>query len=473
MNSIEKLVYDNVVLPIVKIDGNDKVILEEDYEKIKLSAKEREFLNYLLMVNNIEIKKELITKNDRENLVKDYEYGEKMTYGLSDRDVPVYSEVEFDKFGNVRFADYKELEKFLEEEFIPLNIDMKRKKNTETGDYDLYPSIQLNKIVKLRFSEVEVKAVLKYLDKKGIRVGGTNHSLDSEFENYDYLRNYKNIMQPESLTKEETFNKFALYKEFNDPVVREQIIMGNMRLVPYLVYRYAKNYGVDHYELEQYGYEGLIEAVDKFDYKKGYSFFTYAKWYIRSAIWRGLLEQELSMGIRQWYFLNAIKEVEDDSLENIGDNPKLARDVVQLLIDQGYVSSDSIDYNIQKILVSKPVSLDEMIENDQDIISNDIETSVLGERDSVSEGVLNLLDVLSPIQKQIIIKKFGLDGEKPKLMKEIVEEFNLSASRIGSLYRSAINKLRRPAENVELSYYESTLYGNDSIEEIHDVYKSR
>ena len=153
---------------------------------------------------------------------------------------------------------------------------------------ELCPTIQLSKIENLNLSEKEIEYVFSYLKQRGIIVRGKKSTFDQDFENYDYYSTYRSQILPKPLEKDELQAKFVLYKKTKDPILKEQLILSNLRLVPYVAWKYSIMYNIPVEEIESYGYEGLIESIDKYNPELGFSFSTYAIENIKGVIKTGI-----------------------------------------------------------------------------------------------------------------------------------------------------------------------------------------
>ena len=167
------------------------------------------------------------------------------------------------------FDSIKEFDRFILTEFIPDNVRMKinysrRGKDLIGSRYDdeyeerkPYPSIRLNAIKQLNLSKELFDHVIKLLEREGIRIGGFSHELDVETANYDYIKTYASPKYEKLLTPQEEKDKFNEYRKTHDPELREELILRNVRLVPYIAWQIALRHEVNQHELESYGYEGF------------------------------------------------------------------------------------------------------------------------------------------------------------------------------------------------------------------------
>lgn len=371
----------------------------------------------------------------------------------------------------------KDLISFLEENFIPKKVVTKQIKNKKTGEIKIFPSIKLDEIMKLNLTDEQIEQALNYLKESKIEIEELHQEKASETDVYNYYKSHREIINPKTLKQQEEKEKFAILKLTNNPIIREQIIINNIALVPYLAWFYAKKYDLDQKELEQYGYEGLIYAIDNFDLKKEKPFFNYANPCIKAFIQNGV--KELNFLKRSEGFIqDAIEQVEELHGETIRDNPKLAEKAANILIKENHISEKHKEDNIRRILLHTATSIDEMLENDEDIISNK-KISIEEENTTMKKLIGTILDKLTPRQRRVIELRFGLDGSK-KTQEETATIMKISYQRVHQLEHKAINKLRYYTKVIKKEYErindnESIFIdsGNDYLEETHNTHKKR
>lgn len=430
-----------------KLDGT-QYVLESDLEKLNLTESEERYIRKILKKNQVRMESEKRTKKNRSSRVKDLAYGEQKKSGNRKNDIPVEAEIEYDE-DQILDADYSKLDQFIEERLIPEYIQMKQRK-TEKEEKEYYPSIQLKHIIKFKFSEDEIEHILNYLEEKGIRVAGTNQSLDSEFENYDYIKTYKTSILPESLSKEEIKEKFAIYEVTRDPVIREQLILGNMRLVPYLAGFLAKKFGANRSELEQSGYEGLIKAVDRYRCEYNTSFSSFAIPYIKGEMLISLKDTFPYMSRNFLYaYLNAKRTIEEENNISIYDSPEYIDEIVDLLIKENKISPTFREENIRRIrlLNSKDVD-EEWIEVENLISLFSVEDEVIGKEtiDTLKEA----MKILTERQQKVLTLRFGLEDGEKRSLEQTAKIFHLNRETIRQIEKTAILRLRHSSH-----YYHS------------------
>ena len=396
----------------------------------------------------MELEKSIIDKQSRTTTSINYDYGKNQSEGTVAVDIPEKAEIAYNKHDDLIYEDYSKLDEFLEKEFIPANVTMRKKVKSQDTEGRIYPFIQLSAIVKLRLSELETKHVMEYLSENGIYVRGINSTIDEEFENYDYYRTYRSAILPETLSEDDQLQKFALYYQTKDPVLREQLIIANMRLASYIAYKMSVAYGIDIHELVGYGYEGLIEAVDRFNPTYGHKFSSYAYKYIKGYILKGISELQ-GIDKAYWFagFLKAKRQVEiaGTTLES---NPELAYQIVDIMVKDGAISpKNAQDFPqflemsfCKKILTEEELAADDEEKNPENMAINA----------NLKELMMKVLDTLDPREKRILELRFGFGNNNPLSREEIAQELGISVTRIRQIESQAIKKLRHPRNSSKL-----------------------
>ena len=259
---------------------------------------------------------------------------------------------------------------------------------------------------------------------------------------------FRDILDEPLLTREEEV-ELAKRIEKGDERAREKLINSNLRLVISM----AKNYNTDEYtlmDLIQEGNIGLMKAVEKYDYKLGYKFSTYAVWWIKQSINRAISSQMKTIRFPAYYVENMLKviEVRDKLLQELGREPlfeevaeetKLKADKVEEIL---FWTSDPLSLEAPRTLdgvILKDLLMDE---------ETDVEGSVLEE--STYEEIKLLLDTLSEQEKRVIIKRFGLDTDKPMTLEEVSKEEGVTRESIRQIEKKALRKMNVIARSFEL-----------------------
>ena len=403
-------------------------ILDSDLENLNLGESEMFEVTNFLEENGISVKKrdELLKENSK-LLVRDFEYGSEETdSSCCKRDAKVAT-VCYDDAGNVIFSDFKEIADFLEKEFIPKHLKNKKRYDNMTGEVSYYQSIQLNKIVHLGLSEIEFAYVMDYLKDSNIMVSGYDTSLESEFSNYESLTTYRGFNYPLKLETEELYLLLTQYRETPTIEIRNKIVEGNMRLVPYICAKYINIINIPFSDICSCGFEFLIKAVEKFNLSYGTTFSTYAC----SAIERGVAREIAVLagfGNTAEFFdyinvHNAILDYYRENCENIPDN--INEEIIMLLKETGKYSNKKL----QKIRF--------MINN-----FNYVEFDKI--KNFFNEEIRNSIDSLPKREADFIKLYYGIDCDSCSFTK-ISKIYGLSDSRVGQIVQKAYRHLRHPS----------------------------
>ena len=450
MSKLEEIIFEGIKGMIRTDSDGSKYIAEEDINKMCSNVKEQDLIKKIAKEHNIIVKIEMVEKKDRPKLVREYEYGTLIGSTEEFRDKPVYSVIEYDHNGNIIYENYDNLKEFLEEEFLPNNITYKRQVKSQDSSGRLYPFLQLNMLVKLGLSDREMEYALNYLNDIGVYVRGIDSSIDQGFENYDYYVTYRSQKLADTISKQELLNKIKEYKETGDLKLRNEIITVNLRLARWCAYKYAIIYGANIDELSSYAYEGLMYALEKFDWTLGFSFSTYAVLTIKGFIQRGFKEMKYGREDTKWIdeFVKAKRIVEKENGCTLEDHPELADDINRLMTGSlGEYDSNENMLRINYYASERMFCLDDLIERESDELID--EKQSIGLDDYIDfmdlkQALQYALSTLTPLEAAVISLRFGLKDNEPKTIAKVGKMFNLSVDRVRNIEEKAIKKLRHP-----------------------------
>ena len=267
----------------------------------------------------------------------------------------------------------------------------------------------------------------------------------------DPVRMYlKEIGRVPLLTAEEEVY-LAKRMEQGDEEAQKRLAEANLRLVVSIAKRYVGR-GMLFLDLIQEGNLGLIKAVEKFDYNKGYKFSTYATWWIRQAITRAIADQArtIRIPVHMVETINKLIRVSRQLLQKLGREPS-----AEEIAKEMEISVDRVR-EIMKI-AQEPVSLETPIGEEEDSHLGDFledqEAPAPAEAASftlLKEQLEEVLDTLTPREENVLRLRFGLDDGKTRTLEEVGKEFNVTRERIRLIEAKALRKLRHPSRSRKL-----------------------
>ena len=283
------------------------------------------------------------------------------------------------------------------------------------------------------------------LDNLDPSVGADGVSIDDPVKVY-----LKEIGRVPLLTPDEEVD-LAVRITNGDEAAKKRLSEANLRLVVSIAKRYLGR-GMQFLDLIQEGNLGLIKAVEKFDYTKGYKFSTYATWWIRQAITRAIADQArtIRIPVHMVETINKVKKVSSQLLHANGREPS-AEEV-----------AEELDMPVDKVreimrVAQEPVSLETPIGEEEDSHLGDFipDDDAPAPADAASHTLLketlsSVLDSLTPREEKVLRLRFGLEDGRSRTLEEVGKEFNVTRERIRQIEAKALRKLRHPSRSKKL-----------------------
>jgi RNA polymerase primary sigma factor len=270
----------------------------------------------------------------------------------------------------------------------------------------------------------------------------------------DPVRMYlKEIGRIPLLTAEEEV-ELAKRIEQGDEEAKRRLAEANLRLVVSIAKRYVGR-GMLFLDLIQEGNLGLIKAVEKFDYRKGYKFSTYATWWIRQAITRAIADQArtIRIPVHMVETINKLVRVQRQLLQELGRDPAPEEIAKEMDIPVERVRE------IMKI-AQEPVSLETPIGEEEDSHLGDFieDEDALAPAEAASfillkEQLEEVLETLTPRERDVLRLRFGLEDGKARTLEEVGQKFKVTRERIRQIEAKALRKLRHPSRSKKLKDY--------------------
>ena len=267
----------------------------------------------------------------------------------------------------------------------------------------------------------------------------------------DPVRMYLKEMGKISLLTADQKVEIATRIANGDESAREKLAEANLRLVVSIAKRYVGR-GMLFLDLIQEGNLGLIKAVEKFDYTKGYKFSTYATWWIRQAITRAIADQArtIRIPVHMVETINKLSRVKRQLLQELGRDPQPD----EIAAEMG-VSPEKVR-EIMKI-AQDPVSLETPIGEEEDshlgdfIPDDDVPAPAEAATATLlKEQLMDVLNTLTPREEKVLRLRFGIDDGHQRTLEEVGKEFNVTRERIRQIEAKALRKLRHPSRSRKL-----------------------
>ncbi len=270
----------------------------------------------------------------------------------------------------------------------------------------------------------------------------------------DSLRLYLREIGKVSLLTADQEVSLAKRIERGDMSAKTQMTEANLRLVVSIAKGYLGR-GLSFLDLIQEGSLGLIRAVEKFDYRKGYKFSTYATWWIRQAITRAIADQArtIRIPVHMVETINKLIRVSRGLLQELGREPT-AEEIAERML----ITADKVREIVK--VSQEPVSLETPIGEEEDSHLGDFipDNQALAPSDAAShkllkEQVESVLEGLTGRERRVLQLRFGLEDGRTRTLEEVGREFNVTRERIRQIEAKALRKLRHPSRSRKLKDY--------------------
>ena len=269
---------------------------------------------------------------------------------------------------------------------------------------------------------------------------------------YDNVKIYLKSIGKVPLLKTEQEKEIAKRIQAGDQDAKDELIEANLRLVVAIAKKYVGR-GLQFLDLIQEGNLGLVKAVDKFDYTKGFKFSTYATWWIRQAITRAIADQArtIRIPVHMVETINKLTRVQRQLVQELDREPT-AEEIAERL---GNISAEKVR-EIQKISM-EPVSMETPIGEEDDSHLGDfiedkhaLSPDEYATNELLKDEISDVLLTLTEREEQVLRLRFGLDDGSSKTLEEVGQMFGVTRERIRQIEAKALRKLRHPSRSRKL-----------------------
>ena len=336
------------------------------------------------------------------------------------------------------------------------NLIQIAKKSNKIAEEDI-----ANKLVKHELTPEIMAGIITMFEDEGIKVIPAEDVVvkDEDLKEIistvkvdDPVKMYlKDIGTVQLLTSEQEVELAKRILE-HDERAKSELIERNLKLVVSIAKKYVNRSSIQFLDLIQEGNLGLVKAVEKFDYSKGFRFSTYATWWIRQAITRAIADQArtIRIPVHMVETIHKLSRVSKQLMQELGRDPTSAEVAERMGISEQRVNE------IQKI-AQDPVSLESPVgEEDESKIGDFVEDdSFKSPAESAAQDILKtqllaVIETLTPREQKVIRLRYGLDDNHPRTLEEVGKEFNVTRERIRQIEAKALRKLRNPNRSKKL-----------------------
>lgn len=318
-----------------------------------------------------------------------------------------------------------------------------------------------NKLVKFDLTPEEFKEIISKFEAAGIVVEPIEEvvikdedlkAIISNVKVDDPVKMYLKDIGTVQLLNSEQEVELAKRILLGDKRASAELSERNLKLVVSIAKKYVNRSSMQFLDLIQEGNLGLLKAVEKFDYTKGFRFSTYATWWIRQAITRAIADQArtIRIPVHMVETIHKLSRVSKQLMQELGRDPSNEEIAEKMGISPQRVCE------IQKI-AQDPVSLESPVgEEDESKIGDFVEDDSFkspaeaAAQDILKAQLLSVIETLTPREQKVIRLRYGLDDNHPRTLEEVGKEFNVTRERIRQIEAKALRKLRHPNRSKKL-----------------------
>ena len=335
-------------------------------------------------------------------------------------------------------------------------IEMAQKKGSINED-DVY-----YRLVKYEVSVEDIRYFLEQMENRGIKIIRSTEDEDISKEDFADIVSSTKVDDPVKMYLKD-IGKVPLLSSEEETELAKRILQGdeyakakfceaNLRLVVSVAKRWASKTPLSFLDLIQEGNLGLLKAVEKFDYSKGFKFSTYATWWIRQAITRAIADQSrtIRIPVHMVETINKFGRVSRQLTQKLCREPSIAEIAEAMQLPESKV------VEIQKI-AQDPVSLESPIGEEEDskmadFIEDESAKSPIdyASQKMLREQLLAVIDTLTPREQEVIRQRYGLNDGRSKTLEEVGREFKVTRERIRQIEAKALRKLKHPNRSKRL-----------------------
>ena len=317
------------------------------------------------------------------------------------------------------------------------------------------------KFLKFETSASEIEEIIDEIKKNGIKIIPTVKQEELDRDMLEDLINQVSVDDPVKmylkdigrvpLLSQEEEIELAKKVIDGDEYAKSKLCESNLRLVVSIAKRYSGKNGMSFLDLIQEGNIGLLKAVEKFDYTKGFRFSTYATWWIRQSITRAMADQArtIRIPVHMVETINRLGRVSKHLMQELGREPTIDEIAKEMGVSIERVAE------IQKI-AQDPLSLEDPVGDEDSKVGDYVpdETTIMPD-DAATHPMLKgqlmaVIETLTPREQKVIRLRYGLDDGSPKTLEQVGQEFNVTRERIRQIEAKALRKLRNPSRSKKL-----------------------